>query len=38
MLTIRQLITRGEKGYIDYLTLAQERGEAPKPAVDESWR
>ena len=28
----------GEKGYIDYLTLAQERGEQPKPCVDERWR
>jgi N-ethylmaleimide reductase len=28
----------GAKGYTDYPTLAQERGEAPKPAVDESWR
>jgi N-ethylmaleimide reductase len=28
----------GEKGYIDYLTLAQVRGEEPKPAVDEGWR
>jgi N-ethylmaleimide reductase len=28
----------GEKGYIDYLTLAQERGEEPRPAVDQSWR
>jgi N-ethylmaleimide reductase len=28
----------GEKGYIDYLTLAQERGEKPKPAFDERWR
>jgi N-ethylmaleimide reductase len=28
----------GQKGYIDYLTLAQQRGEEPKPAVDRSWR
>jgi N-ethylmaleimide reductase len=28
----------GEKGYIDYPTLAQERGEEPKPPVDQSWR
>ena len=28
----------GEKGYIDYPTLAQQRGEAPKPCVDQSWR
>ncbi|MDB5840697.1 MAG: NADH:flavin oxidoreductase [Herminiimonas sp.] len=28
----------GAKGYTDYPTLAQERGEAPKPVVDESWR
>lgn len=28
----------GAKGYTDYPTLAQERGEAPKPWVDESWR
>ena len=28
----------GQKGYIDYLTLAQERGEEPKPAVDQNWR
>lgn len=28
----------GAKGYIDYLTLAQERGEEPKPCVDERWR
>ena len=28
----------GEKGYTDYPTLAQERGEAPGPCVDESWR
>jgi N-ethylmaleimide reductase len=25
----------GAKGYIDYLSLAQERGESPKPCVDE---
>jgi len=28
----------GWKGYIDYLTLAQERGDEPKPQVDERWR
>jgi N-ethylmaleimide reductase len=28
----------GEKGYTDYPSLAQERGEAPKACVDESWR
>lgn len=28
----------GAKGYIDYLSLAQERGEIPKPCVDERWR
>lgn len=28
----------GAKGYIDYLTLGQERGEEPKPCVDERWR
>lgn len=28
----------GEKGYIDYLTLAQERGAEPKPCVDHRWR
>jgi N-ethylmaleimide reductase len=28
----------GDKGYTDYPTLAQERGEHPKPCVDESWR
>jgi N-ethylmaleimide reductase len=28
----------GSKGYTDYPTLAQERGEQPKPCVDESWR
>ncbi len=28
----------GEKGYIDYPTLAQECGEEPKPCVDQSWR
>jgi N-ethylmaleimide reductase len=28
----------GPKGYTDYPTLAQERGEQPKPHVDESWR
>ncbi len=28
----------GEKGYIDYLTLAQQRGEQPKPCFDTRWR
>jgi N-ethylmaleimide reductase len=28
----------GEKGYTDYPSLAQERGEQPKACVDESWR
>ncbi|HEX2268123.1 MAG TPA: alkene reductase [Pyrinomonadaceae bacterium] len=28
----------GAKGYTDYPTLAQERGEKPKPCVDERWR
>ena len=28
----------GAIGYVDYLTLAQERGEEPKPQVDERWR
>jgi N-ethylmaleimide reductase len=28
----------GEKGYIDYLTLAQQRGEQPKPCFDMRWR
>jgi N-ethylmaleimide reductase len=28
----------GVKGYTDYPTLAQLRGEAPQPCVDESWR
>jgi N-ethylmaleimide reductase len=28
----------GAKGYVDYLSLAQERGEEPKPCVDERWR
>lgn len=28
----------GEKGYTDYPSLAQQRGEAPKACVDESWR
>ena len=27
----------GAKGYTDYPTLAQERGEAPVPCVDERW-
>jgi N-ethylmaleimide reductase len=28
----------GAMGYIDYLTLAQERGDEPKPQVDQRWR
>jgi N-ethylmaleimide reductase len=28
----------GAHGYTDYPSLAQERGEAPKPCVDERWR
>lgn len=28
----------GAKGYTDYPSLAQERGEAPRPCVDERWR
>ncbi len=28
----------GEKGYTDYPSLAQERGQAPRACVDESWR
>jgi N-ethylmaleimide reductase len=28
----------GAKGYTDYPTLAQERGEQPKPCVDDRWR
>ena len=28
----------GEKGYIDYLTLAQQRGEQSKPCFDTRWR
>ena len=28
----------GAKGYTDYPSLAQERGEQPKVCVDESWR
>lgn len=28
----------GAKGYTDYPTLAQERGEAPRPCVDDRWR
>jgi N-ethylmaleimide reductase len=28
----------GEKGYTDYPSLAQERGEQPKPCIDQSWR
>jgi hypothetical protein len=26
------------KGYTDYLSLAQERGEQPKACVDDRWR
>jgi N-ethylmaleimide reductase len=26
------------QGYTDYPTLAQERGEQPKPCVDDRWR
>lgn len=29
---------RGAKGYTDYPTLAQERGEEAKPCVDDRWR
>jgi len=28
----------GAKGYTDYPSLAQERGDEPKACVDESWR
>ena len=28
----------GAKGYIDYPTLAQEKGQEPRPCVDERWR
>jgi N-ethylmaleimide reductase len=28
----------GAKGYTDYPTLGQERGEQPRPCVDEHWR
>jgi N-ethylmaleimide reductase len=28
----------GAKGYTDYPTLNQERGEVPEPCVDERWR
>jgi N-ethylmaleimide reductase len=28
----------GEKGYTDYPSLAQDRGEQPKACVDQSWR
>jgi N-ethylmaleimide reductase len=28
----------GAKGYTDYPTLSQERGEEPKPCVDDRWR
>jgi len=28
----------GAKGYVDYLSLGQERGEEPKPCIDERWR
>ncbi len=28
----------GPKGYTDYPTLAQERGEEPKPQIDDRWR
>jgi N-ethylmaleimide reductase len=28
----------GEKGYTDYPSLAQDRGEQPKPCVDQRWR
>jgi hypothetical protein len=29
---------RGAKGYTDYFTLAQERGEATRPRIDDRWR
>jgi N-ethylmaleimide reductase len=28
----------GAKGYTDYASLAQDRGELPRPCVDETWR
>jgi N-ethylmaleimide reductase len=28
----------GAKGYTDYPSLAQERGEQPEACVDETWR
>jgi N-ethylmaleimide reductase len=28
----------GAKGYTDYPTLAQERGEEPRPCIDDRWR
>jgi N-ethylmaleimide reductase len=28
----------GSKGYTDYPSIAQERGEKPKACVDQSWR
>lgn len=28
----------GAKGYTDYPTLEQERGEAPRPCIDDRWR
>lgn len=28
----------GAIGYVDYLTLAQERGDEPRPQVDNRWR
>lgn len=28
----------GAKGYTDYPSLAQERGEVPKPCIDDRWR
>lgn len=28
----------GDKGYTDYPTLAQQRGEEPTPCIDERWR
>jgi N-ethylmaleimide reductase len=28
----------GEKGYTDYPSLAQDRGEQPKACVDQRWR
>jgi N-ethylmaleimide reductase len=32
------LLRGGAIGYIDYPTLAQERGEEPKLQIDERWR